>query len=105
MTQSYSSTPAFPVASRDHLPAYTPLNTFELPKGADRHYVQQYADMYFLRLVQLKPIVEQNAAEKWAGYTVHATAPLHHNEASADTDVLRGMDRSEAPRRGRLNAC
>ncbi|KAK0659269.1 DNA polymerase delta subunit 2 [Lasiodiplodia hormozganensis] len=65
-----SSTPAFPVASRDHLPAYTPLNTFELPKGADRHYVQQYADMYFLRLVQLKPIVEQNAAEKWAGYTI-----------------------------------
>ncbi|KAL1616362.1 DNA polymerase delta small subunit Cdc1 [Diplodia seriata] len=44
--------------------------TFELPKGADRHYVQQYADMYYLRLVQLKPVVEKIAAEEWNDYTV-----------------------------------
>lgn len=42
---------------------YTPLPTYQLPKGEHRHYQQQYADMYFARLAQLKPAVEQIAAE------------------------------------------
>ncbi|OJD32413.1 dna polymerase delta subunit 2 [Diplodia corticola] len=70
LTLEEHSNSRFPVASRDAPPAYTSLDTFELPKGADRHYVQQYADMYYLRLVQLKPAVEKNAAEQWNGYTI-----------------------------------
>ncbi|KAF4309184.1 DNA polymerase delta subunit 2 [Botryosphaeria dothidea] len=60
----------FPAASRENVPAYTPLSTFELPKGEDRHYVQQYADMYFLRLVQLKPVVEKVAEEAWESFEI-----------------------------------
>ncbi|PVH96512.1 DNA polymeras-like protein subunit delta-2 [Periconia macrospinosa] len=45
--------------------AYKPLHTFELPKGAEKHYQQQFADMYFLRLAQLKNAVKQKAAEAW----------------------------------------
>ncbi|EKG14975.1 DNA polymerase delta subunit 2, putative [Macrophomina phaseolina MS6] len=67
------SSPAdFPTASRESAPAYTPLSTFELPKGEDRHYVQQYADMYFLRLVQLKPVVEKIAEEAWENFEVNS---------------------------------
>ena len=56
--------------------SYNPLTTFNLPKGEKRHYQQQYADMYFARLAQLKPAVEQIAAEAWndfeiAGETAH----------------------------------
>ncbi|KAI6838134.1 hypothetical protein KC332_g8305 [Hortaea werneckii] len=42
---------------------YMPHPTYRLPKGDERHYQQQYADMYFARLVQLKPAVEQIARE------------------------------------------
>jgi DNA polymerase delta subunit 2 len=38
--------------------------------GGDRHYQQQYGDMYFLRLAKLKPAVEQVAAEAWDGFSV-----------------------------------
>jgi hypothetical protein len=49
---------------------YNPLHTFDLAKGEQRHYTQQYADMYFLRLAMLKPTVEQIAAEAWDGFQV-----------------------------------
>ena len=45
--------------------SYDPLHTFDLPKGRDKTYQNQYADMYFLRLAKLKPAVEQIAAEAW----------------------------------------
>ena len=56
--------------------SYNPLTTFNLAKGEHRHYTQQYADMYFARLAQLKPAVESIAAEAWeefeiAGETAH----------------------------------
>ena len=35
-----------------------------------RHYQQQYADMYFLRLARLKPVVAEIAAAAWEGYNV-----------------------------------
>lgn len=47
---------------------YTPLHTFDLEK--EKHYQQQYGDMYFLRLVKLKPAAEKNAAEAWTGFQV-----------------------------------
>lgn len=33
--------------------------------GSDRHYQQQYGDMYFLRLAKLKPAVEKIAMDAW----------------------------------------
>ncbi|KAF2759330.1 DNA polymeras-like protein subunit delta-2 [Pseudovirgaria hyperparasitica] len=53
----------------DRVPSsYRPSNRFVLPKGEDRHYQQQYADMYFVRLAQLKRDVEKIAAEEWADF-------------------------------------
>ncbi|KAJ5734383.1 DNA polymerase III subunit [Penicillium malachiteum] len=49
---------------------YSPLSTFKLPSGSDRHYKQQYGDMYFLRLAGLKPAVEKIAAEAWDGFSI-----------------------------------
>jgi DNA polymerase delta subunit 2 len=55
----------------DRLPSsYNPLNTFELAKGSQKHYQQQYGDMYFLRLAKLKPVIERYAAEAWDGFEV-----------------------------------
>lgn len=34
---------------------------------AQRSYRHQYANIYFVRLVELRPVVEQRAAERWAG--------------------------------------
>lgn len=49
---------------------YKPLDTFRLGSGQDRHYQQQYGDMYFLRLAKLKPAVEEIAVEAWEGFSV-----------------------------------
>lgn len=49
---------------------YNPLHSFDLAKGDQKHYQQQYGDMYFLRLAKLKPVVEQIAAEAWDGFQV-----------------------------------
>lgn len=49
---------------------YNPLHTFRLPRGNEKHYQQQYADMYFLRLAKLKTPVEQVATEAWDGFSV-----------------------------------
>ena len=59
--------------------AYRPLHTFNLPKGTERHYGQQYADMYFLRLAQLKKAVEERAEEAWSDFEVRwlPRAPCH----------------------------
>ncbi|KAL3428292.1 DNA polymerase alpha/epsilon subunit B [Phlyctema vagabunda] len=46
--------------------AYKSYNTFVLDK--EKHYQQQYGDMYFLRLAKLKPAVESIATEAWDGF-------------------------------------
>ncbi|CAO2649025.1 Nn.00g099740.m01.CDS01 [Neocucurbitaria sp. VM-36] len=48
--------------------SYNPLHTFELPKGTDKHYGQQFADMYFLRLAMLKKAVKQKAEDAWSDF-------------------------------------
>lgn len=50
--------------------SYNPKNTYNLPKGERKHYQQQYADMYFARLAQLKPAVERVASEAWADFSI-----------------------------------
>lgn len=64
----FSEDPAY-LPSRDPS-SYRPLHTFQLPKGAERHYQQQYADMYFLRLAQLRKAVKQKAKEAWDDFEV-----------------------------------
>ncbi|KAL2040186.1 hypothetical protein N7G274_007089 [Stereocaulon virgatum] len=50
----------------DRIPSsYNPLHSFDLAKGDQKHYQQQYGDMYFLRLAMLKPAVEEIAADAW----------------------------------------
>ena len=56
----------------ERLPSfYNPLHSYRLEKGGDKHYQQQYGDMYFLRLAKLKPAVEEIAAEAWDNLDVH----------------------------------
>nr|POE51717.1 dna polymerase subunit delta-2 [Quercus suber] len=50
--------------------SYNPLHKFRLPKGENRHYQQQYADMYFARLAQLKPAVDEIASAAWADFII-----------------------------------
>lgn len=53
----------------ERLPSiYKPSSTYALEK--EKHYQQQYDDMYFLRLTKLKPAVERIAAEAWEGTTI-----------------------------------
>lgn len=53
--------------------AYNPLHSFRLPKGENKHYQQQYADTYFLRLAKLKPAVTSIAEDAWADFQVSWT--------------------------------
>ncbi|EEH37790.2 DNA polymerase subunit delta-2 [Paracoccidioides lutzii Pb01] len=50
--------------------AYSPLSTFILPRGEMRHFQQQYADIYFLRLARLKPAVSEIAVAAWEGFNI-----------------------------------
>lgn len=50
--------------------AYNPKYSFRLPHGDTKHYMQQYGDMYFLRLAQLKPVVEKIGQEEWADFEI-----------------------------------
>jgi DNA polymerase delta subunit 2 len=49
---------------------YDPLDTFVLPQGTERHYSQQFADMYFLRLAQLKKEVKAMAHAAWDDFSL-----------------------------------
>jgi DNA polymerase delta subunit 2 len=50
--------------------SYSPLHNFLLPKGEKKHYTQQFADLYFLRLAILKPDIEKIAEEAWVNFEV-----------------------------------
>ncbi|KAI9930983.1 hypothetical protein MW887_010638 [Aspergillus wentii] len=66
---------------------YNPLHTFQLPTGQERHYQQQYGDMYFLRLAKLKPAVEEIATEAWEGFSI---AGEHARRVERVLDVRQG---------------
>ena len=51
--------------------AYHPKRTYHLTGAEQKHYEQQYGDMYFCRLAQLKPAVEQAGMEAWADFEVN----------------------------------
>lgn len=49
---------------------YNPLLTYRLPQGSQRQYMQQFADIYYLRLHELKPVVEELAAQEWSDFEI-----------------------------------
>lgn len=49
---------------------YNPLYSYRLPRGETKQYLQQYGDMYFLRLAKLKPIVEKIAQADWEDFEI-----------------------------------
>lgn len=55
---------------------YNPLKTYQV---GQKQYQQQYADMYFARLAQLKPAIEAIAAEAFSEYEIS-------NEAAQQVD-------------------
>ncbi|KAK2794058.1 hypothetical protein FQN50_009946 [Emmonsiellopsis sp. PD_5] len=67
--------------------AYSPLSTFNLPRGEMRHFQQQYADIYFLRLARLKPAVAEIAVAAWEGFNI---AGEHARRVDRVLDVRQG---------------
>ena len=53
-----------------HHSGYRPSRRYHLSGATQKHYQQQYGDIYFLRLARLKPAVEAAAAAAWAGFAV-----------------------------------
>ncbi|KAI5306666.1 N-acetyltransferase 9 [Ascosphaera pollenicola] len=49
---------------------YCPLTNYRLPPGGARQFQQQFADIYFLRLTQLKPVLAEIARQAWEGLTI-----------------------------------
>jgi DNA polymerase delta subunit 2 len=83
----WSKDDAFPTLER--LPsAYNPMDSFVLPKGEHKHYMQQFGDMYFLRLAKLKPAVEAVAADAWDGFEI---AGEHAQRVERVLDVRQGQ--------------
>ncbi|PVH78217.1 DNA polymeras-like protein subunit delta-2 [Cadophora sp. DSE1049] len=66
LLRSPSNHPHVPLTRQPSL--YKPLTTYALEK--EKHYQQQYGDMYFLRLTKLKPAVEANAEEAWRDFNI-----------------------------------
>lgn len=61
--------------SKEEPPALTRLPSLYKPDSKyvlekEKHYQQQYGDMYFLRLTKLKPFVEANATQAWEGFSI-----------------------------------
>lgn len=50
---------------------YNPLQTYQV---GQKHYQQQYADMYFARLAQLKPSIEAIARDAFSDYEISGEA-------------------------------
>lgn len=97
---TYASNEQYPILER-HTSYYNPTNRYVLAKGDQKHYHQQYADTYFLRLAKLKSAVEHIAEEAWTGFEVKKT-PL--GSLRAEKVDLRILDSrgNGASRRSRL---
>lgn len=50
--------------------AYNPLYNYRLGRGELKQYMQQFADIYFLRLAKLKPVVEKTAQADWEDFEI-----------------------------------
>ncbi|KZM21614.1 DNA polymerase delta small subunit Cdc1 [Ascochyta rabiei] len=54
---------------------YKPLHTFDLPKGTEKNYAHQFADMYFLRLARLRKAVKTKAHDAWDEFELGGDKP------------------------------
>lgn len=68
--------------------SYNPLQSYRLPHGENKTYMQQYGDMYFLRLAKLKPVVEAIASEQWDDFEM---AGEHAQRVERVLDVRQGQ--------------
>ncbi|KAJ9606439.1 DNA polymerase delta small subunit Cdc1 [Cladophialophora chaetospira] len=50
--------------------SYNPLYSYRTARGQAKQYLQQFADMYFLRLAKLKPVVEEVAEADWEDFEI-----------------------------------
>ena len=46
------------------------MRKFHLNQVDQKHYQQQYGDMYFYRLAKLKPVAKEVGEEAWADFNV-----------------------------------
>lgn len=67
---------------------YNPLYSYRLPRGESKQYLQQYGDMYFLRLAKLKPVVEKIAEADWEDFEI---AGEHAQRVERVLDVRQGQ--------------
>ena len=68
--------------------SYNPLFSYRLPHGEQKQYMQQFGDMYFLRLAELKPVVEAVAEEEWEDFEI---AGEHAQRVERVLDVRQGQ--------------
>ena len=87
LLKEWSMDEAFP--KLDRLPsAYNPMHSFVLPKGEHKRYMQQFSDIYFLRLAKLKPSVEAAANDAWQDFEI---AGEHAQRVERVLDVRQGQ--------------
>lgn len=67
---------------------YNPLYSFRLGRGDTKQYQQQFADIYFLRLAKLKPVVEKIAQADWEDFEI---AGEKANRVHRVLDVRQGQ--------------
>lgn len=87
LLKKWSKDDTFPTLERSPS-AYNPMYSFVLLKGEHKHYMQQYADMYFLRLAKLKPAVEAVASDAWEDFEI---AGEHAQRVERVLDVRQGQ--------------
>jgi DNA polymerase delta subunit 2 len=68
--------------------SYNPLYSYRLPYGENKNYMQQFGDMYFLRLAKLKPVVEAIATDEWDDFEI---AGEHARKVERVLDVRQGQ--------------
>lgn len=68
--------------------AYNPLYSYRLERGETRQYQQQFADIYFLRLAKLKPVIEKIAQAEWDDFEI---AGEKANRVPRVLDVRQGQ--------------
>jgi DNA polymerase delta subunit 2 len=87
LLRKWSKDETFPELHR--LPsAYHPMHSFILPTGENKNYMQQFSDIYFLRLAKLKPSVEESATDVWEGFEI---AGEHAQKVERVLDVRQGQ--------------
>ena len=58
-------------SERRRMPSnYNPMYSYRLGRGEAKQYDQQFADLYYLRLAKLKPVLSSLAGEDWADFEI-----------------------------------